>query len=60
MEDLGVVRAMKDAGIELRFGRDEGIGSGLGVGMRPYFPGNLHGLEHLQYYPPAENFYLED
>lgn len=62
MEAFGVVRAMKDAGIELRFGRDPSLlDSRRGNGMRPYLPGNLHGTIHLgRRFTPAENYLLED
>lgn len=65
MKNLGVVRAMKDAGIELRFGYrwDPSERSRRGYGMRPYLPGNLHGPIHHGWWigvPPAENYLLED
>lgn len=59
MEILGVVSAMKDAGIELRFGRDPSISDRQG--MRSRLPGNLHGVYgHFRAIPSAENFFLED
>lgn len=59
MEILGVVSAMKDAGIELRFGTDPSISDRQG--MRSRLPGNLHGVYgHFRAIPSAENFFLED
>ncbi|KAG6355086.1 hypothetical protein INS49_004167 [Diaporthe citri] len=63
MEILGVVRAMKDAGIELRFGWDpETLGSSSrGKGMRPPLPGNLNGpYGDVLRSSHVENFFLED
>lgn len=59
MDILGVVRALNDAGIELRFGSDPSIRDRQGVRSR--LPGNLDGVYgHLSAIPPAENFFLED
>lgn len=60
MKDLGVVRSMKDAGIELWFGWDGCMRLRPGGGMRPFLPGNLHGRRHLGSFPAAQNFFLED
>lgn len=58
MDILGVVRALNDAGIELRFGSDPSIRDRQG--MRSQLPGNLDGVYgHLGAIPPAENFLLE-
>lgn len=59
MEILGVVRALQDTGIELRFGSDPSISDRQG--MRSQLPGNLDGVYGpLESISPAENFLLED
>lgn len=63
MEILGVVRAMEDAGIELRFGWDPEtlFSSAQGKGMRPPLPGNLNGpYGDILRSRHVENFFLED
>lgn len=63
MEILGVVRAMKNAGIELRFGRDPEVlrSWAQGNGMRPPLPGNLNGpYGDILRSSHVDNFFLED
>lgn len=61
METLGVVSAMADAGIQLKFGLDPRNTGPLARGMCSPLPGNLEEIsEHIAIYPPAENFFLQD
>lgn len=59
---LGVVKAMKHAGIELRFGLEPSYLDLLpGQGMRSSLPGNLNGpYEHFSSRLPREHFFLQD
>lgn len=61
MRILGVVKAMKHAGIELRFGLEPTFLDLLpGQGMRSPLPGSLNGpYEHFSARLPREHFFLQ-